>query len=330
MYQTRKFPKAVTRACRPVAACAALVTAIVLLAVPSGAEPLRMDHENETLEAIEIREFGNGAKPSANERQLPRLAFDTDFDDRQPNHEPVDQGPEIAAEPVVTPPSEPAAAPLRAEPANGAQTPPPIAADPMIEASEEHLGSSSGTSQEAVVSPNEADPFAADEGSDVSSATGPGADQKPIDVAAVQSDKETDIFDQWAHQKFTGRKEKKPHPLAAMHPDHFVVVCEGGCADEKAQIVYMERRDARGPVNEKPLKSGVVVGTSSIDCVGGCYDGRRAYNAVAATWDPSTDVAKGSTDENGWMTTVKKPVTEAPQDKKGDSAADGRWYDRIN
>ena len=147
---------------------------------------------------------------------------------------------------------------------------------------------------------------------------------KEVQVAAVEPAHKTDIFDQWALQKFEKHKEKPPHPLAAAHPDDFVVVCEAGCAERSPEIVYLERRNARGPVNEKPIKSGVVAtSANSIDCVGGCYDGGSSYQAVAAL-KSQTSVAEVDEGE-GWMTTVKKA-----QPEKRKTEVKKHWYDRLN
>lgn len=148
---------------------------------------------------------------------------------------------------------------------------------------------------------------------------------KTKDIAAAKpekAEKEVSIFDEWSHNKATAKAiEEKPHPLAAGYPQHFVVVCEAGCAEETAHVVYIERRDARGPVNEKPIKKGTVAGTNAIDCVGGCYDGRHSYLAVAGAGAP-TPV---NSQEDGWLTAVKPG--KAADGKK--SAKQGRWYDRI-
>lgn len=141
-------------------------------------------------------------------------------------------------------------------------------------------------------------------------------DQDEIEVAAVPPHGETDIYDQWSRKKVSRRRKQKPHPLAAAHPDHFVVVCQGGCAKEQVHVVYLERRDARGPVSVKPLKAGIVAGTESIDCVGGCYQAIKSYASVV-----NADVAS---DENGWVTNVKKAQPGDPKAKSGD-----RWYDRM-
>ncbi|MCH9807903.1 MAG: hypothetical protein K0U74_09235 [Alphaproteobacteria bacterium] len=142
-------------------------------------------------------------------------------------------------------------------------------------------------------------------------------------VAAKDKKQKASIYDKWAHQKRKPRLgEKKPHPLAAGYPEHFVVVCEAGCAKETAHVVYIEPRNARGPVNEKPIKKGVVAGTDSIDCVGGCYDGNHSYATVGGVNAPS--MAAGQ--ENRWLTSVRKAKPTAARK----SAENGRWYDRIN
>ena len=150
------------------------------------------------------------------------------------------------------------------------------------------------------------------------------AKKKPAKVAAVDPSSNGSIYDQWSHNKHGKSKEKKPHPLAAAYPEHFVVVCEAGCSKETAHVVYVERRDARGPVNVKPIKKGIVAGSDGIDCVGGCYSGNSSY---AAAIDMDTDPAFALTGnaEDGWMTTVKK--AKAAKKKSSDA---GRWYDRIN
>jgi hypothetical protein len=219
-------------------------------------------------------------------------------------HSVAADGPEIEPAPVEA---------QAAEPATQAQQAAPIAADPMMEAAEAYAKSKGDTPSEGNVAP---------------AAEASAAGQKPVAVAAATHGNEISIYDQWAYRKVSKHEEKKPHPLAAMHPDHFVVVCEAGCAGEVVDIVYMERRDARGPVNEKPLKSGAVAGTESIDCVGGCYQDKKSYVAVPATWDPSAHVSDGRDEESGWMTSQKK--ASAADGKKGKPVGDGRWYDRIN
>ncbi|MBU2582346.1 MAG: hypothetical protein KJ622_11575 [Alphaproteobacteria bacterium] len=252
---------------------------------------------------------------------------------------PADTGPEILPEAAEAPASLDSD-PLQASQSGTTQVAEPAAIDPLMEAAQAHDENSGKdadpVASEAAMSPasepgkgsievppqavTQTRPSAAEPAA--LQAAAPGAKNVKVAAVAPESDK-VDIFDQWAHSKIEGRTEKAPHPLAAQHPDDFVVVCEAGCAVNPVEVVYQERRDARGPVNETPLKSGVVAGTSAIDCVGGCYDARHAYNAIEATWDPSKTVT-----ESEWMTSVKKETGTVDDKNKADSS--GRWYDRIN
>ncbi|MBU1212569.1 MAG: hypothetical protein KJ587_15020 [Alphaproteobacteria bacterium] len=352
MYTALKFPRPVRWAHRPLRASTILLSAIVLTTAPAGAEQVRMDHQNVTAEPIEEREVSPD-----HGRQAPQGTFEPVYEDKaaQAVVEPAvletkPEGPEIESQPVAEPAGEPffpAQAGQSAAEAAPSEADAPAGVDPLMEAAQaydkahdasggfdasnaEGEGSAPAASAPAqsaapdrpaiqTTSPEVRKP--ADRGK-------PGKGGKPVEVAAVAPDSKTDIFDQWAHSKFEARQEKAPHPLAAQHPDEFVVVCEAGCAGNPVEIVYMERRDARGPVNEKPLKAGLVASTASIDCVGGCYEGRNAYGAVAVTWDPSAMVTETAGTDNGWMTTVKKAAPQPGDKKKADSS--GRWYDRIN
>ncbi|KUO55422.1 MAG: hypothetical protein APF80_06575 [Alphaproteobacteria bacterium BRH_c36] len=352
MYTALKFPRPVIWAHRPIRSCTILLSAIVLTAAPVGAEQLRMDHENVTVEPIEER----GASPE-HPAEVPQGAFEPVYEDNSPQaavepavHETTPEGPEIDFQPVAEPALEPffpAQAGQTAAEAAPSEADAPAGVDPLMEAAEafdkahdasggrdtENAGGE-GSAPAAAAPAQAAAPdrasvqTAAPYAPKAASPGKPGKGEKPVEVAAVAPDSKTDIFDQWAHSKFEARQEKAPHPLAAQHPDEFVVVCEAGCAGNPVEIVYMERRDARGPVNEKPLKSGLVASTASIDCVGGCYEGRNAYGAVAVTWDPSAVVTETAGTNNGWMTTVKKAGPQPADKTKADSS--GRWYDRIN
>lgn len=76
------------------------------------------------------------------------------------------------------------------------------------------------------------------------------------------------------------------HPLAAAYPSHSVVVCEAGCSeDAQAEVVFMEQRTDAEP--NIPASGGTSAGkppalkqTATIDCVGGCYDTPRRYQAM--------------------------------------------------
>ena len=187
----------------------------------------------------------------------------------------------------------------------------PVPADPMIEAAVEEAET------ESVGGPETGDVGSANTTAGPSVETAAKPASKQPEKAASRPDGETDIFNEWSRKKFKRRREEKPHPLAAARPDHFVVVCQANCDEEKVHVVYLERMDARGPVNEKPIKSGIVAGTKAIDCVGGCYTKQESSASASGV--------QGGGDQNGWVTNVKKNTPE----KEGTSG-EGRWYDRIN
>lgn len=187
----------------------------------------------------------------------------------------------------------------------------PVPADPLMEAASEEAESGVFGAPET----NDAGPANTTAGPSIETAAKPVSKQP--EKATSETPGETDIFDQWSRKKFKRRREEKPHPLAAARPDHFVVVCQANCDREKVHVVYLERMDARGPVNEKPIKSGIVAGTETIDCVGGCYTKQQSYASASGV--------EGAADPNGWVTNVKKDTPE----KEGTSSR-GRWYDRIN
>jgi hypothetical protein len=86
-----------------------------------------------------------------------------------------------------------------------------------------------------------------------------------------------------------------PHPLAAAYPRHSVVVCEAGCSRERgAEIVFMERIEqaAVQGAGGKTVAAAAMAGaaakqTATIDCVGGCYDTPRRYEAAHMAGPPS-------------------------------------------
>ena len=204
------------------------------------------------------------------------------------------EGPAAAEEPVPADPLMEAASEA-------------VPADPLMEAASEQdetqAGAAPGTGKVAPGGPS------------VETAAKPKPEQSK--QAASEPQGKTDIFDRWSRNKLSRRSEQKPHPLAAARPDHFVVVCQANCDEEKVHVVYLERMDARGPVNQKPIKAGIVAGTESIDCVGGCYTKQDSYASASG--------AQGAADPNGWVTNVEKNTPE-----KDRASSDGRWYDRIN
>lgn len=361
MFTALKSSRSVLPAHRLPTVTAVFLSAIVFASAPVSAEQLRMDHESVTVEPIEVKEDSpevpaellNGTFEPIYEDGSSGIQADP-VAHEPPTTEPL-MSPEVAAEGPEAGMLPAAEHEQAADGTNAADTAPllqaadsaaepapePIGMDPLMEAAEAHAASAETDPVETGNQAREAkeitgEPAAVDTAQPATTpmtikAASPAAKSdaarpQPNDenIAASSPDEnKVDIFDKWAHSKFEARKEKAPHPLASQYPDNFVVVCEAGCADKPVEIVYMERRDARGPVNEKPLKSGVVASTDNIDCVGGCYNGRNAYGAIAATWDPSKVVS-----ESEWMTTVKKEKAENASEKKSDSSS--RWYERIN
>ena len=118
-----------------------------------------------------------------------------------------------------------------------------------------------------------------------------------------------------------GAVHAPPHPLAAAHPGMDVVVCEGGCNEVPAEIVYMQPttfkpKTAEEKAAEKAGKS--LTNTRDIVCVGGCYDTPRQYAGA----DPR---GMGASPLGEWMTTVT-PTSATPV-KPGGS---GEWMRKID
>lgn len=127
----------------------------------------------------------------------------------------------------------------------------------------------------------------------------------------------------------------KPHPLAAAHPGMDVVVCEGGCNEVPAEIVFMrpttyKPKTAEQLAAEKAAQSGARKGqkiippsapgtpaSKDIVCLGGCYDTPGIY--TASTSREMQPVALGE-----WMTSVT-PTSATPA-KPGS----GDWMRKID
>ncbi len=105
--------------------------------------------------------------------------------------------------------------------------------------------------------------------------------------------------------------DAKPHPLAENYPEHYVVVCTGGCKNHQAHIVDFEPRKSLNEteVGEMiPTAAGGAAepGVNVVRCVGGCPKGNSIYFAasdVGADWDGTSSAAKsGTKTESGrWM-----------------------------
>lgn len=346
------------------ALAAILLPSAIVLSASAAAEPLRLDHEQVTVEPIEASTFDDRTAPDAGGREeAPSEAFWPSATEASDPQSPaaVDLGPELAepnpppaaeqpqsvgAEPAEMPPAfEPQPTMSEAAPLQGPETDPAPPAFPDTAASGGHFEPAAGTAS-ATGADNanmesdmtdsdtaktaeplvEADPMMEAAAAEALEAAKVKRDKNGVEVAAVAPEAKTDIYDKWVRQKFQSRRKLKTHPLANRHPEHFVVVCEAGCSKEFAHIVYVERKDARGPVNAKPINRGEIAGTDTIDCVGGCYGNRNSFAAmVPADENPAFSAADP---DNGWMSTVKKA---APADQKKSGANSGsRWYERIN
>ncbi len=298
------------------------LAATVLFVVPALAvtsaqsEPLYAANESVTVEALgdgpeidgpelegpEIEEIGNGAPTPLNYEE-PGIPVSSEtpaaLEDPFAGHQSVEGSVEAAP---VTEAEAPASIAAELE---GQRDALPVSADPLMEAAAED--------GEATLSEDLTGERAGD-----------GAEQQNIEVAAVTPDEKTDIYDRWSKNKFQGRSRVKQHPLASHYPDDFVVVCEAGCSNEAEQIVYQERKSARGPVNSRSLKRGAVAGTGAIDCVGGCYGHRSSYAMARRGHEAGMAAAAEETNgDHSWMSTGNQ---ESDESKK----KNGRWYQRIN
>lgn len=107
----------------------------------------------------------------------------------------------------------------------------------------------------------------------------------------------------------------KPHPLAENYPEHYVVVCDGGCKNRQAYIVDMQLRKKTQQVvigEMVPTAAGGdgALQSGAIECLGGCPRRGEAgvdlvdYHAAGNDWE-SLNAAEpqGSAGESGrWLT----------------------------
>ncbi|MEQ8823591.1 MAG: hypothetical protein RIC14_04370 [Filomicrobium sp.] len=321
MFQAYKFQQCLKGFCSVAAVCAALLSFLFIITGPAVAQDV-------TIEPIS-QSHDDGEDHSSFD------PFAASSDDGATSSETVFEGPEVG--PEEQPEVSHQAVPVINDAPEGPELPANQQADvssgdTAVPVDNPTAYEQSPTQQTAEDDSNiEIVPVAQsseDDGQRLSKAD--KKDGETVKVAAVAPEKETSIFDRWSHSKHKNRKKKPPHPLAAMHPDDFVVVCEAGCAKEATHIVYIEPRNARGPVNKKPIKSGVVASSASgIDCVGGCYHRETSYESVDAM-PYAAAYAEGGSDE-GWMTTVKKAEAETPAEAaKPETTVKKRWYDRLN
>lgn len=81
--------------------------------------------------------------------------------------------------------------------------------------------------------------------------------------------------------------EEPPHPLAAAHPAHHVVVCLAGCRQGTPAIVFIAPRSEHSPTPPPPVTRSSafetepggpsVTHSATIECLAGCYAGTKSY-----------------------------------------------------
>lgn len=86
---------------------------------------------------------------------------------------------------------------------------------------------------------------------------------------------------------------KKEHPLAAAHPDDYLVICEAGCRSESERIVYQVSKTAAASlaIAQRRLELSAAApeqaakAEDTVVCVAGCYDREpaRGYKRVEIT-----------------------------------------------
>ena len=99
--------------------------------------------------------------------------------------------------------------------------------------------------------------------------------------------------------KSEGGSEAKQHPLAAAHPGMDVVVCDAGCNNAPAEIIYMQPSTKKvevTTVGEMQQTAGTATPAGNamqIVCIGGCYDMPKVFSAAPSHASPIGDWATG-------------------------------------
>ncbi len=111
----------------------------------------------------------------------------------------------------------------------------------------------------------------------------------------------------------------QPHPLAAAHPGMDVVVCQGGCLHDNAEIVYIQptSRKAEATVGELQTTAATPAAEPAVPqivCIGGCYEGYANHYSMATTMQSGV---------GEWSTSVTQPSS---QNRPGS----GDWMRRID
>lgn len=119
--------------------------------------------------------------------------------------------------------------------------------------------------------------------------------------------------------KGEGGSEAKLHPLAAAHPGMDVVVCDAGCNNGPAEIIYMQPSTKKvevTTVGEMQQTAGTATPAGNamqIVCIGGCYDMPKVFSAAPSHASPIGD----------WTTGV--PASAPPL-----RAGSGDWMRKID
>ncbi len=125
------------------------------------------------------------------------------------------------------------------------------------------------------------------------------------------------------------QKQAPPHPLQVAAPNENVIVCEAGCGDARAHVVYSEPKTAlRSVVADAPGSATALTGKTA-ECRGGCaYPGlSRSQPGFAMS---SLGGPRGVNPELGaWMTSVSAAV-EAPAAAPVKKSLREDWLARIN
>lgn len=110
-------------------------------------------------------------------------------------------------------------------------------------------------------------------------------------------------------------RDRVQHPLAAMHPEHFAVVCEAGCGSGYSDVVDLTPRRVQDPVPPPSRSSSAAPVRNEIVCVGGCYSD-AGPEVTASDFSSAGDMPD-------WMAAPEpgpnQPATRTLR----------RWYDRI-
>lgn len=121
----------------------------------------------------------------------------------------------------------------------------------------------------------------------------------------------------------------KLHALQTESPDYNIVVCEAGCGDSRAHIIYKQPVASLRSVLPDPAHAAAPL-TKKAECRGGCDGNYRQKQASLSAPAPALlDDTAGS-----WMTTVEPSKSKAPASAAAKPQASKSlkedWMARIN